>query len=230
LGARRAADGRQRGLGGERSPSFARRSSARRPPAGEDEYAFRHALVRDAAYAMLTDADRTAAHVLAGIKDASTGAAPGAVVVDPFVLLTSSSASDGSREFRQDDPYPDTPLLPVENRLAGGGWSSRNLLDIAHLAWRYAPTMTTNPIHVLAAQILHTALSSVGAGLADLPTRFMNALQAAAPHDPAVLATAIKALEGSGYALEEFNGPGGFMNLQAAVQASIRQLQSRDVL
>jgi hypothetical protein len=34
--------------------------------AGTKEYAFRHALVRDAAYAMLTDADRAAAHAQAG--------------------------------------------------------------------------------------------------------------------------------------------------------------------
>ncbi len=34
--------------------------------AGEAEYAFRHALVRDAAYAMLTDRDRVSAHRLAG--------------------------------------------------------------------------------------------------------------------------------------------------------------------
>ncbi|UQA54721.1 serine/threonine-protein kinase [Polyangium aurulentum] len=33
---------------------------------GEDEYAFRHALVREGAYAMLTDADRTLGHRLAG--------------------------------------------------------------------------------------------------------------------------------------------------------------------
>ncbi|MCC7536871.1 MAG: protein kinase [Deltaproteobacteria bacterium] len=34
--------------------------------AGEDEYVFRHALLREAAYAMLTDADRTLGHRLAG--------------------------------------------------------------------------------------------------------------------------------------------------------------------
>jgi hypothetical protein len=33
---------------------------------GDEEHAFRHALVRDAAYAMLTDADRKGAHALAG--------------------------------------------------------------------------------------------------------------------------------------------------------------------
>lgn len=41
-----------------------RRSNSR--IAGHVEYAFRHALVRDAAYAMLTDDDRRAGHVLAG--------------------------------------------------------------------------------------------------------------------------------------------------------------------
>ena len=38
----------------------------RRAFPGEDEYAFRHALVREAAYAMLTEADRALGHRLAG--------------------------------------------------------------------------------------------------------------------------------------------------------------------
>jgi len=43
--------------------------------AGEVEYAFRHALIRDAAYETLTDADRAAAHALAGewLEDAGYG-------------------------------------------------------------------------------------------------------------------------------------------------------------
>ena len=41
-----------------------KRSVGRFP--GEDEYAFRHALLRDGAYAMLTDDDRTLGHLLAG--------------------------------------------------------------------------------------------------------------------------------------------------------------------
>jgi serine/threonine protein kinase/tetratricopeptide (TPR) repeat protein len=41
-----------------------KRSAARF--SGEDEYVFRHALLRDGAYAMLTDEDRTLGHVLAG--------------------------------------------------------------------------------------------------------------------------------------------------------------------
>jgi predicted ATPase len=43
---------------------FARQTEARFP--GETEYTFRHALVREAAYAMLTDADRALGHLLAG--------------------------------------------------------------------------------------------------------------------------------------------------------------------
>jgi len=40
---------------------------------GEDDYAFHHALVREAAYAMLTDADRRLGHALAGAWLESAG-------------------------------------------------------------------------------------------------------------------------------------------------------------
>ncbi len=53
-------------------------------PAGE-RWAFRHALVRDAAYATLTGADRVTGHVLAGDWLAHTGAAPPAVIAEHFI-------------------------------------------------------------------------------------------------------------------------------------------------
>ena len=49
-----------------------RRSTGRFP--GEEEFAFRHALLRDGAYAMLTDDDKKLGHVLAGVAGAHGGA------------------------------------------------------------------------------------------------------------------------------------------------------------
>jgi tetratricopeptide (TPR) repeat protein len=58
--------------------AVSRRASASFP--GEEEYVFRHALVREAAYAMITDADRPVAHRLAG------GWLEHAGEVDPAIL------------------------------------------------------------------------------------------------------------------------------------------------
>ena len=58
--------------------AISRRASASFP--GEDEYAFRHGLIREAAYAMITDADRPVAHRLAGAWLERAGE------VDPAVL------------------------------------------------------------------------------------------------------------------------------------------------
>ena len=63
-GATRSGDSRVRSPSSS-SASWSRRAASRRFP-GEPEYAFRHALVREAAYAMLTDADRALGHRLAG--------------------------------------------------------------------------------------------------------------------------------------------------------------------
>lgn len=52
--------------------------------AGEDEYAFRHALLREAAYAMLTDADRTLGHKLAGDWLERMGDVSGVVLAEHF--------------------------------------------------------------------------------------------------------------------------------------------------
>ncbi|WP_437682525.1 serine/threonine-protein kinase [Sorangium sp. So ce131] len=60
----RAADVQGWLAGLERAEVVVRAQSARIP--GEVEYKFRHALVRDAAYAMLTEGDRALAHRLAG--------------------------------------------------------------------------------------------------------------------------------------------------------------------
>lgn len=51
---------------------------------GEDEWLFRHSLVRDAAYAMLTEADRTLAHRLAGGWMAEAGEDSHAVLAQHF--------------------------------------------------------------------------------------------------------------------------------------------------
>jgi tetratricopeptide (TPR) repeat protein len=52
--------------------------------AGETEFAFRHALVREAAYAMLTDADRALGHKLAGGWLEFAGEAQAATLADHF--------------------------------------------------------------------------------------------------------------------------------------------------
>jgi len=52
--------------------------------AGEQEYAFRHALVRDAAYAMLTDSDRRVAHYLCGGWLETAGDRDAAVLAEHF--------------------------------------------------------------------------------------------------------------------------------------------------
>jgi eukaryotic-like serine/threonine-protein kinase len=51
---------------------------------GEREYTFQHALVRDAAYMMLTDADRALGHQLAGEWLARAGETEARVIVDHF--------------------------------------------------------------------------------------------------------------------------------------------------
>jgi tetratricopeptide (TPR) repeat protein len=57
-------------------------SSARFP--GEDEYAFRHALLREGAYGMLTDADRSRGHAAAGAWLESAGERDAQVLADHF--------------------------------------------------------------------------------------------------------------------------------------------------
>jgi tetratricopeptide (TPR) repeat protein len=60
---------------------------ARRPEAtfrGETEYVFRHALVREAAYGMLTDADRALGHRLAGEWLAQAGESDAMVLAEHF--------------------------------------------------------------------------------------------------------------------------------------------------
>ncbi len=51
---------------------------------GESEYAFRHDLVREAAYAMLTDSDRSVGHALAGAWLEKLGASEPAVLAEHF--------------------------------------------------------------------------------------------------------------------------------------------------
>jgi hypothetical protein len=60
----------------------ARQSTSR--IAGDSEYVFRHALVRDGAYAMLTDGDRELAHQVAGSWLARAGEGDPAVLADVF--------------------------------------------------------------------------------------------------------------------------------------------------
>ena len=60
-----------------------RRTDTRFP--GQREYVFRHALLRDAAYAMLTDDDRKAAHRAAGEWLENTGERDPAILADHFV-------------------------------------------------------------------------------------------------------------------------------------------------
>ena len=54
--------------------------------AGEQEYTFRHATVREAAYAMLTDDDRVLGHKLAGEWLARAGERDAAVLARHFEL------------------------------------------------------------------------------------------------------------------------------------------------
>ncbi len=71
-----------------RAPSVAsleelvRREVVRRLPGARDTYAFRHSLVRDAAYAMLTDEDRALGHRLAAEWLATTGEAQAMVLAE----------------------------------------------------------------------------------------------------------------------------------------------------
>jgi serine/threonine protein kinase/predicted ATPase len=65
----------------------ARELTVRRPESrfpGEEEHAFRSALVRDAAYAMLTEADRALGHRLAGAFLSAAGEADAAVLAEHF--------------------------------------------------------------------------------------------------------------------------------------------------
>src|SRR5262249_31734385 len=66
----------------ERRELIARRSVAKFR--GEREYAFRHALVREAAYGMLTDEDRALGHRLAGAWLASVGEPDPRVIAEHF--------------------------------------------------------------------------------------------------------------------------------------------------
>ncbi len=65
-----------------RSESIVARDPSSIP--GEREFAFRHALVRDAAYAMLTDKDRALGHVLAGTWLESKGASDAALLAEHY--------------------------------------------------------------------------------------------------------------------------------------------------
>jgi tetratricopeptide (TPR) repeat protein len=65
-----------------REEIFVQRGEARFP--GEVEYAFRHALLRDAAYAMLTEGDRRLAHGLAGDWLQTVGERDPCVLADHF--------------------------------------------------------------------------------------------------------------------------------------------------
>jgi tetratricopeptide (TPR) repeat protein len=65
-----------------RSESIVARESSSIPD--EPEFVFRHALVRDAAYAMLTDKDRKLGHLLAGTWLESKGASDAAVLATHF--------------------------------------------------------------------------------------------------------------------------------------------------
>lgn len=61
---------------------IARRAEGRFP--GEQEYVFRHALLRDAAYATLTDTDRALGHRLAGAWLAAAGVSEAMVLAEHF--------------------------------------------------------------------------------------------------------------------------------------------------
>src|SRR5262249_47186901 len=65
-----------------RSESIVARESSSVP--NETEFVFRHALVRDAAYAMLTDKDRKLGHVLAGAWLESKGASDATVLATHY--------------------------------------------------------------------------------------------------------------------------------------------------
>jgi len=85
---------------------------------GEEEYVFRHALVCDAAYAMIPDADRRAAHRVAGVWLGRVGEG------DPAILaahLERGEDRDGAARFY---------LLAAEKALAGSDFAGA----IAHAA------------------------------------------------------------------------------------------------
>jgi eukaryotic-like serine/threonine-protein kinase len=58
----------------------------RRTPTGDERYMVRHALIRDAAYAMLTDEDRVLGHVLAARRLEHKGSAPAAAIATHYEL------------------------------------------------------------------------------------------------------------------------------------------------
>jgi tetratricopeptide (TPR) repeat protein len=86
----------------------------------EREYAFRHGLLREAAYAALTDADRTTGHRLAGEWLERTGE------LDPFVLADHFG--------RANDPARAIPLLARAAQMALDGGSAAAPLAIAERA------------------------------------------------------------------------------------------------
>lgn len=79
---------------------------------GETEYAFRHALVREAAYTMLTDADRALGHRMAGEWLARAGERDAAVLAEHF-----ERGRDGARAIAWYERAADRAL--AANDLAG---------------------------------------------------------------------------------------------------------------
>ena len=92
--------------------------------AGEEEYTFRHAIVREAAYAMLTDDDRTLGHKLAGEWLSAAGERDAATLARHFELggQSASAASHYLRAAEQalEGNDLDAALASVERGLACG--------------------------------------------------------------------------------------------------------------
>jgi hypothetical protein len=87
---------------------------------GETEYAFRHALLRDGAYAMLTEADRTAGHRGAAAWLEAHGEGDAVVLADHFV--------------RGDEPVRARPWLLRAARAAVRGGLYEHSVDLAQRA------------------------------------------------------------------------------------------------
>jgi predicted ATPase len=91
---------------------------------GDEEHAFRHALVRDAAYAMLPDADRAAAHALAGAWLEEVGSHDPLVLAEHYdrggVALRAIAWYQRAAEQALEGGDPEGALRRAERALACG--------------------------------------------------------------------------------------------------------------
>jgi tetratricopeptide (TPR) repeat protein len=106
---------------------IARRAEARFP--GEEEYAFRHALVREAAYAMLTAEDRELGHALAGSWLSAVGESSAIILAEHFERGGQKAAAAAQYERAADQALEandfEAALRAVDRGLACGAAGER---------------------------------------------------------------------------------------------------------